>query len=793
MALSALLLPVMAAAQFSVSGKITEKQTGYPLPGATVKIENTTIGATADTAGNYHIGNLKSGKYTLTISFIGYATSRKKIILKKDLRVDAVLEPMVINDDFGVVIEGITASDETPVVFTNLYKQSIEKDNSGRGFEYLLDQTPSTVVSSNAGAGVGYTSVRVRGSDGTRTNVTINGIPLNDAEDQGVYFVDLPDLASSVNAIQVQRGVGTSTNGAGAFGASIAIATTRPGRDPYVELNNSAGSYGTVKNTLSLGTGLLGGHFSFDGRLSRMTSDGYIERSSSDLKSYFLSGAYKGRNNSLQLNIFSGHEKTGQAWDGVPEDSLRAGNRRYNELGYIEKTGTYYKNQTDNYTQTHYQLIYDQRIDPKLSFRGALHYTRGYGYYEEYKNAEDFASYGITPVTIGGVSVSNSDLVRQLWLSNYFYGTTYNFTYRPTYNIKLMLGGAYNEYKGDHYNDIVWTQESTDIPPGYEYSRDKAKKTDFNVYSRAELNVGKFLLYGDLQYRHIGYSFLGFDRNLNNIQQKALLDFFNPKIGANLYLGSGSEVYASLSVGNHEPNRNDFVNSSPASRPKSENLKDFEAGYRFGSVNFSATVNGYYMLYKNQLVLTGSLDDVGEAIRTNIPDSYRAGVELMTRVKIAKPLTWTANATLSANKVKNFTQYLYNYDNDSYEATTYKKANIAYSPGFIGASTLSYQPFKGAEVAFISKYVSRQYLDNTSTVSRSLDAFFVNDLRLNYSFKFKGVKEVDLGLLINNIFSEKYESDGATYPDIEGGSVVNYNYYFPQAPANFLASLNIKF
>jgi len=537
---------------------------------------------------------------------------------------------------------------------------------------------------------------------------------------------------------------------------------------------------------------LLGGHFSFDGRLSRTVSDGYIDRASSNLRSFFLSGAYYGKNDQLRLNVFSGHEKTYQAWNGVAEETVLAGNPRYNEVGYIEKTGGFYNNQTDNYTQNHYQLLYDRKLSDKLTFNGALHYTRGYGYYEEYKNDQALSKYGIAPVVIGGVPVTNTDLVRQLWLSNHFYGTTYNFTYKPNQQVKFILGGAYNEYKGDHYNNIQWTQESTNAPPGYEYSRDFAKKTDFNVFGRSEVTVGSFLFYGDLQYRHINYSFLGFDRNLNNVQQQAPLDFFNPKVGATYSFGNSS-VYASLSVGNHEPNRNDFTNSTPASRPKSENLKDFEAGYHFDSRNFSATVNGFYMLYKNQLVLTGSLNDVGAAIRTNIDDSYRAGIEVSTRVRIAEPLTWLANATISENKVKNFNQYLYNYDTDTYDLTKYAKSNIAYSPSLIAGSTLSYKPIKNAEIAFISKYVSRQYLDNTSTQSRSLAAYFVNDVRLAYNFKFAGVKNIGLGLLINNVFSEKYQSDGATYPDIEGGKVVNYNYWFPQAPINFLASLNIKF
>jgi iron complex outermembrane receptor protein len=365
----ALLLPVLAAAQLSITGKITDQQTGEALPGATITLSNATVNAVSDVNGRYHIDNLKGGGYTLKVSFVGYQSTSKNITLNTDAVNNFALSRSTLFTE-EVTVSTTRATEKSPTAFTNLNKKDIEKNNSGRGFEYLLEQTPSTVVTSNAGAGVGYTSIRIRGSDATRTNVTLNGIPLNDAEDQGVYFVDLPDLASSVDNIQVQRGVGTSTNGAGAFGASINIQTTTRRDTAYAELNNSAGSYGTIKNTVGFGTGLLGDHFSFDGRLSRMVSDGYIDRASSDLKSFFLTGAYYGKKSVLRLNVFSGYEKTYQAWDGVPEDSIKSGNRRYNELGYINSSNSFYKNQTDNYTQNYYQLLYNQQLTDKLSFSG---------------------------------------------------------------------------------------------------------------------------------------------------------------------------------------------------------------------------------------------------------------------------------------------------------------------------------------------------------------------------------------------------------------------------------------
>jgi len=791
-ALFALLLPVLASAQFSITGKITDQQSGEALPGATISLENALFSAITNVNGAFQFKNLKAGNYTIKVSYQGYKPEQKTISLSANSTADFALSINTIISE-EVTVSATRASNNSPTAFTNLDKKDIEKNNSGRGFEYLLEQTPSTVVTSNAGAGVGYTSIRIRGSDATRINVTLNGIPMNDAEDQGVYFVDLPDLASSVDNVQIQRGVGTSTNGAGAFGASINIQTTTRRDTSYLELYNSAGSYGTLKNTLSLGTGLLGGHFSVDGRLSDMNSNGYIDRAFSHLKSFFLSGAYYGKKSVLRMNLFSGHEQTYQAWDGVPEDSVKAGNRTYNELGYISSTNSFYKNQADNYTQNYFQLLYDQQITPNLSFSGALHYTKGYGYYEEYKNDQAVPDYGLTPVHIGNTTISQTDLVRRLWLDNNFYGATYNLNYRPKNNLNITLGGAYNEYDGAHYNNIESTQQNINLPANYEYSRNNAVKTDFNIFARAEYRLGNFLFYGDMQYRHIYYSFLGFDQNLNNIQQQVGLNFFNPKAGITYQVNDNSNIYASFAVGNHEPNRSDFTNSSPQDRPKPENLKDIELGYRINQENFSAGLNGFYMIYKNQLILTGALDYVGEAVRTNVKDSYRAGIEFNARVKIAQPLSWAVNATLSTNKVDNFQQYLFNYDTNTNDLHQYTKTDIAYSPNVTGASTISYHPIKNGEIAFITKYVSRQYLDNTSTLSRSLDGYMVNDVRLNYNFHLKGVKNIGVGLLVNNVFSKKYQSDGATYPDIESGKVVNYNYFFPQAPVNFLASLNIKF
>ncbi len=798
-----MLLPVLASAQFSVSGKVTDQQTGEPLSGATISIQNANISTSSGTDGRYTFHDLKAANYNFKITYVGYQATIKTINLKSSSTIDFSLNmESIMNDE--VTVNATRAAINAPIAFTNLSAKDIQKNNLGQDLPYLLDQTPSVVTTSDGGTGIGYTYIHIRGSDATRINVTINGIPYNDSEEEGVYFVDIPDIASSVNDIQIQRGVGTSTNGAGAFGASINIQTTTRRDTGYLELNNSAGSYGTLKNTLNIGTGLLGGKFTFDGRLSSITSNGYIDRASANLKSYFFNGAYYGKNTIIRLVTFGGTEHTYQAWDGVPEDSIKAGNRTYNPLG-LESNGSYYPNQTDNYTQIHYQLLIDQKISDKLSFSGALHYTHGYGYYEEYVDNDSVKNYGLKPAIVGGDTIKSTDLTRRLWLNNKFYGVTYNLKYRAQKNLDFNLGGAYNEYRGGHYDDIEWTQQTTNITPNYQYEQDNAFKTDFNIYGKADYKLGQFTLYADMQYRHIYYSFLGYNDQLQNEQEQVRLNFFNPKAGITYQIDPKSNVYLSFGIGNHEPDRDDYVQSTPDSRPKPENLKDWELGYRTNQGIFVGGINAFYMLYYNQLVVTGALNDVGDQIQSNVKNSFREGLEFDGKLRPNKWFVWSATASLSENKVKNFNQYLFDYDNNTTVDYQYKETNIAFSPDFIASSEIGFMPFENSEIAFISKYVSRQYLDNTSnlnpagylasdpTSNRYLNSYFVNGVRLNYNFSIKSVKNIGITLLVNNIFSEKYESNGATYPDIESGKVVNYNYFYPQAPINFLVGLNLKF
>ncbi len=780
--LMVMLLPALAWAQFSLSGKIVESAKRMALGGATLSLSN---GAAiiADKSGNFSFKNLPAGRYTLKTSFVGFQPLSNEINLSADQQIELVLNPLALSGD-EVIIRSTRASDQTATTYRNLTKAEIEKNNFGQDLPFILNQTPGVVATSDAGAGVGYTGIRIRGSDATRINVTLNGIPFNDPESQGTFFVNLPDFISSVDNIQVQRGVGTSTNGAGAFGASINLQTTTRRDSAYAELNNSFGSFNTQKNTVNLGTGLINNQFTFDGRLSRIQSDGYIDRASSDLKSYFLSGAWYGKNSLIRANVFSGTEKTYQAWNGVPESEL-ANNRTYNMFIYDD--------QTDNYTQDHYQLLYSHRFNNQISVNGAFHYTYGRGYYEELKEGEDFSKYGLEPITIGGTSINQTDLIRRRWLDNHFYGLTYNLTYQPKAGLEVVLGGAYNEYDGDHFGEVIWAQYASQSKIRHRYYDNNGFKRDFNIYGKTTYQLGKFGFYTDLQYRRVSHDFVGFDTSLINLEQNVLFNFFNPKAGLTYQLNNNDQLYASIAVANKEPNRDDLVNSSPSSRPLSERLTDWELGYRTKRSDFQFGMNAYFMDYKNQLILTGEINDVGGYTRQNVADSYRLGLEIDGSWKINTKWNWAANLALSRNRIEHLTTFTDNYDNATQQAKTYHQTDIAFSPGFVASSELTYTPIKSLQIALISKYVSDQFLDNTSNSNRSLDAFFVNDLRLSHQFKWESVKHIGLNLLVNNLFNTLYEPNGYTFSYISGGQETTENFYYPQATRNLLVSLNMRF
>ena len=775
------LYSIAQTSKVSVSGTVIDAATGKPLSAASVKL-GTTV-AIADEYGKFVFKKVKQGSYDLVATNVGYSDAKQKVEVSatiKGLIITLKSSPLFLQ---ALEIKALRASDKAPFTKTNISKEDLAQTNIGQDMPYVLSQTPSTVIESDAGNGVGYTHITIRGVDAQRTNVTLNGIPYNDAEDQGVYFVDLPDFTSSLSSIQVQRGVGTSSNGTGSFGAGINLQTNEFIAQPYAEVNNSYGSFNTIKNTVKVGTGLFDDHFTVDARLSRIESDGYIDRATSDLQSFAVSGAYIDKTTSVRFNIFSGKEKTYQAWYGVPQDSL-ATHRTYNPEG-LESNGSFYPNQTDNYQQNHYQLFINHEFNKHFSFNTAVFFTPGQGYYESYVPTTPYASYGIN-------SNDTADLINQQWLNNKFYGQILSVQYKKDKD-QVIVGGGWTTYEGGHYAFVTWAQDGG-FPPDYLWYNNNALKKEENVYAKWEHQLTNHLtFYADLQYKHVSYVMNGFDFDPTRYVNEKW-DFVNPKLGLT-YAKNGWQVYGSWAVGNKEPNRTDFENDKVYS-PTPETLNDFELGAekRTNLYNYGATV--YFMNYKNQLVQTGQLDDVGNTIRINTPKSYRLGIELQGGVVLTNWLNVTGNLTLSQNKIKQFVEHIESYDanynliGDS--TVLHNNTDISYSPNTIAAGSINIFPIKKLQISLISKYVGTQYMDNTQNKARDLTSFYTEDIRVVYTLKNKFVKECNLIFQVYNVFNNLYSPYGNNYASINAGTFTSSNYYFPMAGTNVMAALNIK-
>jgi len=816
-----------AWAQGPVAGTITDARTGEALPGATILLDGAAIGTT-NPAGAFSLAAVPAGAHELRITFLGYEP------LVRQVRGQAAAQQLSAQLLPGGVLTGealVTAqraSDRTATVYTNLSKQDLNKRNFGQDLPYLLDQTPSVVVTSDAGAGVGYTDIRIRGTSSTGINTTINGVPLNDPESHGSFLVNLPDLASSINSIQVQRGVGTSQNGSAAFGASLNISTLDNRREAYAETQNSYGSFNTWKNNVSFGTGLVGKYFTFDGRLSRISSDGYMNRAASDLKSYYFAAGFQQKNTLLKFITFSGREKTYQAWNGVPEPAL-TGDRALlqtfvdNEeltpeqaaraLSEGRRYSSYtYANQTDNYQQNHYQLHLSQGLGADWSLGAALHLTRGFGYYESFRARRRFANYGLPNVGQGASTLTRTDLIDRKWLDNYFYGGTFALNYQPKANDKLQatLGGGWNKFDNDHYGEIIWAQYASTSFPGQRYYDNTARKTDFNAYARATYQAVPWLgFYADAQVRRILYSIAGTEQISSSVpvvRVSTAVDytFFNPKAGATVSLPHGQQLYASFAVGHREPVRADFTDRPGGSAPTlAERLLDWEGGYRFTRADLSflgpntaarVEANGFYMDYRNQLVNTGQLNDVGTALRTNVARSYRRGVELTGFVSANDKISLSSTLTLSQNRIQDYRDVTYDANYSPVVSAEGRTTTISYSPAAISAHTLEGQPTKGLRLALLYKTVGRQYLDNSTDDNRSLAAYQVLDFRLRYALHPKFMKEIELALLVSNLLNREYSANGYSYGYLgASGRQETFNWYYPQATRNFLASVNLRF
>lgn len=704
----------------------------------------------------------------------------------QEQQLDSLEGKKVVLDE--VFVSAIRVTNETPVTFSNLTREQIKPRNLGQDIPVLMNFLPSVVTTSDAGAGVGYTGIRVRGSDATRVNVTINGIPYNDSESHGTFWVNMPDFASSTASLQLQRGVGTSTNGAGAFGASLNVLTDGISEEAFGQIVTSIGSFNTLRNNLKFSTGLLNDHIEIAGRLSRITSDGYIDRASSELESYFLQGSYKDDSTLIKALLFGGHEITYQAWNGIDVATLES-DRTFNPSGkYTDVDGStqFHDKEVDNYKQDHAQFLWNEKLNDTWSTNIALHYTRGRGYFEQFKEDDDFATYGFNPINVNGEVVDETDVIRRRWLDNDFYGTVFSANYIND-RLNFIVGGGYNKYEGDHFGEVIWARFASESNIRDRYYDDSSTKTDFNIYTKANYKLtDKWSLYGDLQYRTVGYQANGADTGIVDDN----FNFFNPKAGVTYDLNQNNNLYFSYAVANREPNRNDYENGSP----ESEKLNDFELGWRYVTSNVQVSSNAYYMNYKNQLVLTGQLNDVGAPLRENIGDSYRLGLEIDANVKLGERFEWSPNIALSTNKNKDF-----NFERDGV-LQNLGDTNIAFSPDVVIGNRFTYSPFENMQFSLLTKYVGKQYMGNIDAEGSALDAYSQSDLNIQYVIECESfIKSITLSGLVNNIFNQENVTNGYffTYDDdfsnpgtittVEGAG------YYPQAGTNFLIGATLNF
>ncbi len=798
---------------------------GAALAGLAVLLETTDIKTTTDPEGRFSLtvprDNLNG---FLTIS-TGGAPSRVAVSSFLDGKpltlqwTEAGLVPFYAFAN--VTVTATRATSLTPVTYTNVEKEEIQARNLGQDAPYLLKWTPSVVVNSDAGTGVGYTGIWIRGSDPTRTNVTINGIPYNDSESQGVFWVNLPDFSSSADQIQIQRGVGTSTNGAGAFGATIDFNTNQIDEAQKLSIDGGVGSFGTRRGAVNYTSGLLDNGLKIDARYSQTHSDGYVDRASADLAGYYAGLTYVGADAGAvwRFNAFGGQEVTYQSWNGVTQEEIDEFGRTYNSVG-TEKEGEPYDNEVDNYRQNHYQLHYNNEFGGAWSLGLSGHYTRGLGYFEQYKADQDLSDYGITPLN---QETATSDLIRRRWLDNHFYGTVYSLRYRPSRAFDVTFGGSANEYLGDHYGEVIWARNAGDSEIRDRYYDNDATKRDFSNYLRANFDLPLHLrsrplkAYVDLQVRQVNYEFLGFANDLSRIEETANHTFFNPKAGLLLDLPGNGQAYASFGVAQREPNRNDYTENPAATRPRPEKLLNTEIGIRRSATRFNYGVNVYHMAYKDQLVLTGQLNDVGEYIRANVAESYRLGLELQGGYQVSDQFTVGGNLTLSRNRVQAFTEFLDSYDEDfgwlGQDEVLREDTPLAFSPDVVGALDLNYKllntPQHQLEAGFQTKYVGERYVDNSGTAGAALEAYTYADLRISYALATGSRPKLNapataaasrqagptlrFTLLVRNVTDERYVSNGWSYRYNFAGAETLLKGLYPQAGRNVLLGLGVDF
>lgn len=777
------LLMVSAYAQTTISGKVLDEE-GKPLPLANVLIENTFIGTFTNSQGEFTIKNIKPGKYQLRISFIGYESYVQSIEVKESV------EPLVVKlkksafiaDE--IIVQATRSSELNTANVKIIEKEDLQKKQLVQDIPYLLSFSPSVVSSSDGGVGVGYTNLSVRGTDVRRINVTINDIPLNDAESHGVWWVDLPDIVSSTDYIQIQRGVGSSTNGAGAFGATINLQTKTLNKEPFAEIFAGYGRFNTSKFMVNSGTGLINNRFSVDVRLSKIYTDGFIDRAFSDLKSYYFSAGYHSEKSMLKFINFAGYEKTYQAWYGVPKDSLKT-NPTFNPYTY--------PNQTDNYWQSHYQLHYTRELSQHLNLHSAIHYTRGKGYYENFEDLTFFSSYGLPIVISGNDTIEASSFINQKWLDNDFYGYIGSLNYKHR-KIDMTIGTGINRYEGRHFGEIIWAKFMPLIDPNYRWYFGTGDKIDGNIFAKTSYHLSeKFITTVDLQYRYIDYKIKGNNDYLRTFDQHHTYHFFNPKGSIQYVIDNHSSLAASVATAHREPTRADFVDSDTGKTPKPERLIDFELSYQWKGEKVFLNLNAYYMDYFNQLVMTGELNNVGTPIQTNVSKSFRHGIEAELGLKLTPSIMWMSNATLSQNKIKSFTAYFDDWDNGGQIAQEYKNTDISFSPNIVANTMIQYTYQKKLEVQGIYKYVGSQYMSNTENPETKIPAYSSLNLLINYYLRPQWCKEIQLQLSARNLLTNIFVTRGWAYSYYFNGKLENIIYYYPQANNIVMGSVIFRF
>ena len=801
-----ILFALQADAQYSISGKVTNAA-GEPLVQASVFVVESQYATITDDNGYYKLDDLEEGEHTLKASYVGYKSFEDYIDLTKDIVVDINLgdNNLYLN---AVEVSTNRVADDGVFTSTTLDRENVKKENLGQDVPYLLRWTPSAVVTSDAGTGIGYTGLRIRGTDANRINVTINGVPLNDAESQGVFWVDLPDFASSVDDIQVQRGVGTSSNGAGAFGGTVSLRTDRVHQNSYIHLNGTAGSFGTQKATFAMGTGLINNAFTIDGRYSLIKSNGFIDRGTADLRSYYLSAGRVTDKSSLKFLTFSGSEVTYQAWYGVPEAKAKGdkvGELEHFEwnqswlyptsqdsVNYFENGRDYnyyqYENQVDDYTQTHYQLHHLLSASDKLTLKSSLYYTKGKGFFEQYRYQDDLSFYNLPRAIVGNDTLSSVDtIVRRRWLDNDLFGGIFTAKYKMNEG-SIQMGLGASRYIGDHFGRVIYAQglNQETVSRSGRYYDNTGTKDDLNAYLKYDQRFGKLNIFVDAQVRNVNYSVLGLTSDLVNADVVRDFFFFNPKLGLAYTHDKHHNVYASLAIANREPERNDVLNISDTPA-KAERLTNLELGYRYTSSKWQFQVNNYLMSYKDQLVLTGALDDVGNSLRQNVESSFRLGIELSATSQVTKFIYWNINTTLSQNKIKSFEERV------DPIVIPHENTDIAFSPSIIVGNAFLYRPSDELEVELSTKFVGKQYLDNTSNEDRKLDPYTYSNLRVAYDWDPNFIEGLKLTLQVNNILNAKYNSNGYTFSyDIGTDTPYTENYVYPQAGIHFMLGAEVR-